>query len=554
MILTSKIFRGALKRKAIIKEDKNYSELNNKHILSFINEKIENPIDTATRLLKETIQKDNIPLIVIDMEKDGNCLYASIADQMEKDPSKFQKYKDIAIETIMKYRTEFGKVIQHSYRMEVNEYLESVREKEVWGGEVEMWALGIALNVQIFNYFTSKNKTGTLGVVCHPVEIPQQLLKLVKFGESSKIINLGYVNSNHYVSLRPIEEIEKKEKRKDIKNMKVRDMLKEEIIQTYGIHFEDFMRKEPNITFNQDKKEINWKLIKNKELFQKYLDILEPTMLAPQENSDLNDSFIKETNITLTSELLLQTPTINQPNQISPTKELMEPKNIIPTERKIEEEAAIQEKESRSNKSDRKRKPEETCTPKLTENATRTTGGDFKRWKDDPYSNQSMNNNPTEKNENYSTIKPKTKILIEITKKEKETFNPITSTPLDIRIPSNNANVTQTHTTQDELIVKQDDQPKKIKQSEREERITQNLKKKYEDEFHAIRSSMNQINDKLALMTNLQTELSTQNQILRENNIKLEQTCHLLEVRIKEIEQRSEEKKKALQWKSKKRH
>ena len=45
--------------KEIIKGIKSNSELDKKHILSFINEKVENPIDAATRILKETIQKDN---------------------------------------------------------------------------------------------------------------------------------------------------------------------------------------------------------------------------------------------------------------------------------------------------------------------------------------------------------------------------------------------------------------------------------------------------------------------------------------------------------------
>ena len=99
--------------KEIIKEIKSNSELDNKHILSFINEKIENPIDAATRILKEAIQKDNMPLHVIDMEKDGNCLYAAIADQLEKDPSLFQKYKDIAIETIKKHKTDLEELFSN---------------------------------------------------------------------------------------------------------------------------------------------------------------------------------------------------------------------------------------------------------------------------------------------------------------------------------------------------------------------------------------------------------------------------------------------------------
>jgi len=141
-----------------------------------------------------------------------------------------------------------------------------------------------------------------------------------------------------------------------------------------------------------------------------------------------------------------------------------------------------------------------------------------------------------------------------------ETTSPINFNPQDRMSSPNNINVTHTHSMQDEIVTELNDntidkrstnqsiildQPKKIKHFEREERIHQNLKKKYEDEFLEIRRSMNQINDKLTIMTNLHAELSTENQTLREKNLKLEESYHLLEMRVTHLEQNLETKKES---------
>ena len=68
-------------------------------------------------------------------------------------------------------------------------------------------------------------------------------------------------------------------------------MSKDEIIKTYGNYFEDFIRKVPDVILTK-KNETNWKLLRNKELFQKYLDNLQPTMSASQENLNLNETIM----------------------------------------------------------------------------------------------------------------------------------------------------------------------------------------------------------------------------------------------------------------------
>ena len=130
---------------------------------------------------KQELQK--IGYYIREVRGDGNCLFRSVAEQIEEDQNNFEKYRKITTDYMEEHKEEFQPFIEDDQT--IDDYIKSMKEDKEWGGNLEIYALSKALHANFYVYIHN-----------HPMYVVKN------FTDPKKNIMLTYHDGKHYNSLR----------------------------------------------------------------------------------------------------------------------------------------------------------------------------------------------------------------------------------------------------------------------------------------------------------------------------------------------------------------
>ena len=135
------------------------------------------------KFMIESEKLENIGYDIVIIRGDGNCLFRSVAEQLEGNEEYYQKYREICVDYMVNNKEVFIPFLEDS--TSIDEYIEKISKDGEWGGNLEIYALSMALEVNFCIY------------------IPDKPCSVVKNWENPKQnIFLIYHNGKHYNSLR----------------------------------------------------------------------------------------------------------------------------------------------------------------------------------------------------------------------------------------------------------------------------------------------------------------------------------------------------------------
>lgn len=138
---------------------------------------------------KQKLVEYSDTLSKLEIAKDGNCLFAAIAHQLSRLPTKqqlsHQQLRALAVKQISNNMPNYVNVIDG----DIVRYIEEMRQDGIWGGEPEIHALADALQLQIQIHQLSSYQPHLHGSSHNP------------------LIHLAYNGSTHYDSLIPTAEL-----------------------------------------------------------------------------------------------------------------------------------------------------------------------------------------------------------------------------------------------------------------------------------------------------------------------------------------------------------
>ena len=134
---------------------------------------------------KEELKK--LGYYIREVKGDGNCLFRSVAEQIEEDQNNFEKYRKITTDYMENNKETFQPFIEDDQT--IDEYINNMKEDKEWGGNLEIYALSMALHANFYVYIHN-----------HPMYVVKN------FDDPKKNIMLTYHDGKHYNSLRKLEE------------------------------------------------------------------------------------------------------------------------------------------------------------------------------------------------------------------------------------------------------------------------------------------------------------------------------------------------------------
>ena len=139
--------------------------------------------EAEEKFMIESEKLENIGYDIVVVRGDGNCLFRSVAEQLEGNEEYYQKYREICVDYMINNKEVFVPFLDDS--ISIDEYIEKISKDGEWGGNLEIYALSMALKVNFCIY------------------IPDKPCSVVKNWENPKQnIFLIYHNGKHYNSLR----------------------------------------------------------------------------------------------------------------------------------------------------------------------------------------------------------------------------------------------------------------------------------------------------------------------------------------------------------------
>ena len=134
---------------------------------------------------KEELKK--LGYYIREVRGDGNCLFRSVAEQIDEDQNNFEKYRKITTDYMEENKKSFQPFIEDDQT--IDEYINAMKEDKEWGGNLEIYALSMALHANFYVYIHN-----------HPMYVVKS------FDDPKKNIMLTYHDGKHYNSLRKLEE------------------------------------------------------------------------------------------------------------------------------------------------------------------------------------------------------------------------------------------------------------------------------------------------------------------------------------------------------------
>ena len=92
----------------------------------------------------------NIGYYIKEVEGDGNCLFRSVAEQIEENENNFQEYREKCVEYMKENKDTFAPFLDEG--QPIDEYIEKISKSGEWGGNLEIYALSMALHVNFYIY------------------------------------------------------------------------------------------------------------------------------------------------------------------------------------------------------------------------------------------------------------------------------------------------------------------------------------------------------------------------------------------------------------------
>jgi len=126
-------------------------------------------------------------LTIFECRADGNCLFRSFADQMERNQHLHAQYRENCITYMRENEDEFKPFILEDYE----EYLDEMSKLTEWGGNIEIIALSRKLQVN---------------VIIHTLNEPRLEILYPTPEWCEGTIHLAYHDQSHYDSIRPIHD------------------------------------------------------------------------------------------------------------------------------------------------------------------------------------------------------------------------------------------------------------------------------------------------------------------------------------------------------------
>lgn len=141
--------------------------------------------------------KKLIPLgyFVREVTGDGNCLFRSIADQLEIEGMQHQDVRERIVQYITEHRADFEPFIEDD--VPFDRYISAMARNGTWGGNLELQACSMAftVNVKIFQ-----------------ADLP--CWDVVNWPQPSKTLFLSYHDGDHWNSVRPLATLTAQESAK----------------------------------------------------------------------------------------------------------------------------------------------------------------------------------------------------------------------------------------------------------------------------------------------------------------------------------------------------
>jgi len=183
---------------------------NNNHNISKKNTKKRNR-KSRKNDIDEKFKKhlESLGYFIREVGGDGNCLFRSVSEQMEGNEKHYKDYREICVDYMRKNKEAFIPFIEDDEP--IDKYIDRMSENKEWGGNLEIYALSMALKANFYIY------------------IHEHSMYAVKnFEKPKKNITLTYHEGKHYNSLRKLEEKNKEDKEKEEKKKKYSDSEEEE--------------------------------------------------------------------------------------------------------------------------------------------------------------------------------------------------------------------------------------------------------------------------------------------------------------------------------------
>lgn len=154
-----------------------------------------------THFLAFQKKMESYGLYLKDIKGDGNCLFRSIADQLEGNEGNYRNYRELAVDKLKEDKEFFQHFIPDT--MTFDKYISLVSTDGVWGGNMELQALSKVLGVNF---------------VIHMIDRPPMIMSNEhfdpQFDENGGIRYLhiayhyGENIGEHYSSVRNINDLE----------------------------------------------------------------------------------------------------------------------------------------------------------------------------------------------------------------------------------------------------------------------------------------------------------------------------------------------------------
>ena len=141
-----------------------------------------NVFEWKTELFKLKQQLRPFGLEVREITGDGNCLFRAISDQMTGSENMHSEYRNLACEFMSNNSEDFAPFVEDDQTFE--SYISSMKNTSTWGGNMELQALSLVLEVNI---------------KIHMVDRP---IWEIKNNNAWRFIHLSYHDGDHYNSVR----------------------------------------------------------------------------------------------------------------------------------------------------------------------------------------------------------------------------------------------------------------------------------------------------------------------------------------------------------------
>lgn len=133
-------------------------------------------------------QLDALGLKVIEVTADGNCFFRAMADQLEGNEDKHEKYRKMVVHYIVKNRENFEPFIEDE--VPFDDYCKSMEKDGTWAGHMELQAASLVTHSNI---------------CIHRKSSPRWYIK--NFSDrDAQMIHLSYHDWEHYNSVRLKED------------------------------------------------------------------------------------------------------------------------------------------------------------------------------------------------------------------------------------------------------------------------------------------------------------------------------------------------------------